>query len=72
MYWDPILLQYEGLSSSKRYQTLAKMQVPGTIYAAVRIETGAATMEISMEIVQKIKNGHTTQPSHITPEFIPE
>lgn len=48
------------------------MQVPETIYAAVRIETGAATMEISMEIVQKIKNGHTTQPSHITPEFIPE
>lgn len=57
------MLQYEGLSSSKRHQTLAKMQVPGTIYAAVRIETGAATMEISMEIVQKTKNGNTTQPS---------
>lgn len=46
------------------------MQVPGTIYAAVRIETGAATMEISTESVQK--NGHTTQPRHIPPEYIPE
>lgn len=48
------------------------MQVPGTIYAAVGTETGAATMEISMEIVQKTKNGNTTQPSRITPEYIPE
>lgn len=55
-------------------RAIIKQKVPNTgkdagtrnLYAAVRIETGTATMEISMEIVQKIKNGNTTQPSRIT------
>ena len=49
------------------------MWIKGDAFALlVGMRIGAATMKISMEIPQKIKNGSTFQPSYPTSESVSE
>ena len=38
----------------------------------LRMQTGAATLENSMEVPQKVKNGATLQPSNCTTRYSPK
>ena len=49
--------------SSINQQVLARMRRKGNIFALlVGMQTGAATLENSMEVIQKIKNGFAFWP----------
>ena len=54
----------------KKQQVLKRMWRKGNSLAL--LQTGAATLENSMEIPQKVKNRTALQPSNFTTRYIPE
>ena len=58
---------------NKKQQMLASMQRKGNPLALlVGMQTGAATVENSMEIPQKIKNTNTLRPVNCTTRYLPK